>query len=134
MKSTISLLIVDDEAVLRQLLQKILAREGYQIHTAEDGCAALEFLGSNQVDIVITDMKMPGMDGMELMRRVKKQYPTVGVIFMTAFGNTVTVKDALLNGADEYITKPFRSYEISMVVERAYWRVLSSSQQAPSEA
>lgn len=134
MKSAISLLIVDDEVVLRQLLKKILAREGYQIHTSEDGCAALEFLESNQVDIVITDMKMPGMDGMELMRRVKKQYPKVGVIFMTAFGNTVTVKDALLNGADEYITKPFRSYEISMVVERAYWRVLSSSQQASSEA
>jgi len=125
MKSSISILIVDDEAAMRNLLQKILAREGYQIHTACDGVVAMEYLSNHRIDIVIFDMKTPRMNGFELLRRVKNEHPSVGVIIMTAHGDTYTVKDALLLGADEYITKPFRSYEISLVVERAYWRILS---------
>lgn len=134
MKSSISILIVDDELMMRDLLVKILAREGYNISTAEDGVAALEFLKENKVDIVISDMKMPRMDGFELLNAVKKEYPEIGVIIMTAYGDTYTVKDALLLGADEYVTKPFKSYEISLVVERAYWRLLSASNQTSSEA
>lgn len=72
-------------------------------------------------------MKMPKMDGFELLRVVKEEYPAVGMIMMTAFGDTYTVKDALLLGADEYISKPFKSFEVSLVVERAYWRILSAS-------
>ena len=71
-------------------------------------------------------MKMPRMNGFELLKHVKQEHPQTGVIIMTAYGDTYTVKDALLLGADEYITKPFKSYEISLVVERAYWRLLSS--------
>jgi DNA-binding NtrC family response regulator len=130
MKSSISILIVDDEATMRNLLQKILAREGYQMHTACDGVTALECLDERSIDIVISDMKMPRMDGFELLKHIKKEHPTVGVIIMTAYGDTYTVKDALLLGADEYITKPFKSYEISLVVERAYWRILSLGQPA----
>jgi len=134
MKSSISILIVDDEQMMRSLLEKILSREGYKIDTAEDGIAALEFLKNNRVDIVISDMKMPRMDGFELLSIVKKEYPDVGVIIMTAYGDTYTVKDALLLGADEYVTKPFKSYEISLVVERAYWRILSASNQAADKS
>lgn len=126
MKSSVSVLIVDDEEMMRNLLEKILAREGYNILTAEDGVAALEILNSNQIDLVISDMKMPRMNGFELLKHVKQEHPQTGVIIMTAYGDTYTVKDALLLGADEYITKPFKSYEISLVVERAYWRLLSS--------
>ncbi len=126
MKSSVSVLIVDDEEMMRTLLEKILAREGYKILTAEDGVAALEVLNAHEVDLVISDMKMPRMNGFELLKHIKQEYPQTGVIIMTAYGDTYTVKDALLLGADEYITKPFKSYEISLVVERAYWRLLSS--------
>ena len=127
MKSSVSVLIVDDEEMMRNLLNKILSREGYRISSAEDGQAALETMGQEKIDIVISDMKMPRMNGFELLKVIKQKFPEVGVIIMTAYGDTYTVKDALLLGADEYITKPFKSYEISLVVERAYWRILSTS-------
>jgi len=129
MKNTISVLIVDDEEMMRSLLEKILSREGYKIRTAEDGIAALEMLREEPSDIIISDMQMPRMTGFELLKEVKNEFPRAGVIIMTAFGDTYTVKDALLLGADEYVTKPFKSYEISMIVERAYWRILSSENQ-----
>ena len=130
MKSSVSILIVDDEEMMRNLLNRILSREGYKIMSAEDGVVALEVLKAEKVDIILSDMKMPRMNGFELLKIVKKEYPKIGVIIMTAYGDTYTVKDALLLGADEYITKPFKSYEISLVVERAYWRILSASSQA----
>jgi len=130
MKSSVSILIVDDEEMMRTLLNRILSREGYKIRSAEDGVVALEVLKAEKFDIIISDMKMPRMDGFELLKIVKNEYPQIGVIIMTAYGDTYTVKDALLLGADEYITKPFKSYEISLVVERAYWRILSASSQA----
>ncbi|UCD62831.1 MAG: response regulator [Candidatus Zixiibacteriota bacterium] len=130
MKRTISILVVDDQEMMRNLLEKILAREGYRILTAGDGREAMKILRKEEVNLVISDMKMPKMDGFELLRRVKEKHPNVGVIIMTAYGDTYTVKDALLLGADEYVTKPFKSYEITMVVERAYWRLLSSNSKA----
>lgn len=133
MKNEISILIVDDESTMRNLLEKILAREGYQMHSVGNGRAALEYLKNHKVDIVVSDMKMPEMDGFELLKNLKELHPGVGVIIMTAHGDTYTVKDALLLGADEYITKPFKSYEISLVVERAYWRILSSDRQMTAE-
>jgi two-component system response regulator PilR (NtrC family) len=130
MKSSVSILIVDDEEMMRNLLNRILSREGYKISSAKDGVAALEMLETEKFNIIISDMKMPRMNGFELLKNVKREYPDIGVIIMTAYGDTYTVKDALLLGADEYITKPFKSYEIALVVERAYWRILSASDQA----
>lgn len=127
MKNLVTILIVDDELMMRKLLEKILMREGYQILTAEDGQEALEIVRKERVNIIISDMKMPNMSGFELLRAVKADYPEIGMIMMTAYGDTYTVKDALLLGADEYITKPFKSFEVSLIVERAYWRILSSS-------
>jgi DNA-binding NtrC family response regulator len=130
MKNAMSILVVDDEEMMRSLLEKILSREGYQIKTAEDGVAALEVLKTEKIDLIISDMKMPRMNGFELLKIVKEEHPGIGVIIMTAYGDTYTVKDALLLGADEYVTKPFKSYEISLVVERTYWRILSGSDHA----
>ena len=133
MKNNISVLIVDDEEMMRNLLEKILSREGYKIKTAEDGLAALEMQREDPSDIIISDMKMPRMNGFELLKEIKKDFPKTGTIIMTAFGDTYTVKDALLLGADEYLTKPFKSYELSMIVERAYWRILSNENQEEFE-
>ena len=132
MKNAITILVVDDETMMRNLLEKILVRDGYCVLLAEDGDRALEVLKENKIDLIISDMKMPRLNGFELLKIVKQEYPHVGMIMMTAYGDTYTVKDALLLGADEYITKPFKSYEISLVVERAYWRILSNSQHEPT--
>jgi len=105
MKEDATVLVVDDEEMLRSLLQKI-DRGG--------------------IDILITDVKMPEVSGFDLLKIVKGKYPGIGAIVMTAYGDAYTVRDALLMGADEYITKPFKSFEIVMVVERAHWRILSS--------
>lgn len=133
MKSSTTILVVDDEEMMRNLLEKILSREGYNIITAENGIQALDILHNEKADIIITDMKMPEMNGFELLKHVKKEFPQVGIIVMTAYGDTYSLKDALLLGADEYITKPFKSYEISLVVERAYWRLLSNSENPPQQ-
>jgi len=133
MKQGITILVVDDEVMMRQLLEKILGREGYRVFSAADGEEALAVMGREEINIVISDLQMPGMSGFDLLKAVKKDYPQIGIIMMTAYGDTYTVKDALLLGADEYITKPFKSFEISMVVERAYWRLLSQNAQQAAE-
>ncbi|PWB68705.1 two-component system response regulator [candidate division GN15 bacterium] len=132
MKSATTVLIVDDEPVIQSLLEKILSREGYKTFVAGDGATALKMLESQPVSLVLSDIKMPGMSGFDLLKEIKSRYPRIGVIIMTAYGDTFTVKDALLLGADEYITKPFKSYEVSLVVERAYWRIMSASAKVES--
>jgi len=130
MKKNISILIVDDEEMMRSLLEKILSREGYTVATAIDGRDALEKIDQGDFQMIVSDMKMPHLDGFGLLQAVKQSYPSISVIIMTAYGDTYTVKDALLLGADEYITKPFKSHEVSLVVERCYWRILSEQHQA----
>jgi len=125
-KKNITILVVDDEMMMRNLLKKILSNDGFNIVLAEDGEDALRILGNSKVDLIICDMKMPTMSGFELLRLVKNKYPQIGMIMMTAYGDAYSVKDALLLGADEYITKPFKGHEIILVVERAYWRILSA--------
>ena len=126
MKNNISILVVDDEKLLRDLLVKILTRDGYKVDTAVDGEEALEKLRHKQYHLLVSDIKMPRINGFELLREVKDKYPEMGVIMMTAYGDSFSVKDSLLLGADEYITKPFKSFEINLIVERAYWRLLSA--------
>jgi DNA-binding NtrC family response regulator len=109
MKSSVSILVVDDESMMRSLLERILTRDGYKVMSAEDGQDALRVLEAAPVDIIISDLKMPRMNGFELLKIVKQKYPGVAMIMMTAYGDTYTVKDALLLGADEYITKPFKT-------------------------
>jgi DNA-binding NtrC family response regulator len=132
MKNSITILIVDDELMMRKLMEKILVKDGYKVITAENGDDAVKKLAEHDINLVISDMQMPEMNGFELLKHVKQERPQVGVIIMTAYGDTYTVKDALLLGADEYITKPFKAFEVSMVVERAYWRILSASENSAS--
>lgn len=125
-EETMNVLVVDDEEILRSLLDKILKREGYSVHLAASGREALEILEASPIDIVVSDIKMPGMDGIELLKIVKENHPDVSIIMMTAYADTYSVKDALLLGADDYVTKPFKSIEICMIIERAYWRSMAS--------
>jgi DNA-binding NtrC family response regulator len=128
MKNTTTILVVDDELMMRKLVEKILSRDGYRVLQAENGADALELLKQERVDIIVSDINMPTMNGFDLLRTVKQKYPAISMIMMTAYGDTYSVKDALLLGADEYLTKPFKTHEMTLIVERTYWRVLSAQQ------
>lgn len=126
MKEYVKILVADDEVMMRNLILKILESEGYQITMASSGDEALAMLKENNYDMLLTDVKMPGMSGFELLKQVKENWPDMAVIVMTGYGDAYTIKEALLLGADEYVSKPFKGHEVSLIVERAYWRLLSS--------
>ncbi|MCP4581897.1 MAG: response regulator [candidate division Zixibacteria bacterium] len=127
MKENVRILIVDDEALMRNLLLKILEQEGYQITLSNSFKEAIGHLNNETFEIVLSDVKMPETSGFELLKEIKQRWPKTTVIMMTAYGDAYTVKEALMLGADEYITKPFKSHEISLIIERAYWRQLASN-------
>jgi DNA-binding NtrC family response regulator len=126
MKEYVKILVADDESVMRNMLLRILETEGYKVITVSSASEAMEQLAQDKFDILLSDVAMPGPTGFELLRHAKQNFPDMAVIMMTGYGEAYTVKEALLNGADEYLTKPFKSQEISLIVERAYWRLLSS--------
>lgn len=113
MKTKAAVLIVDDEKIIRDVLARSVTREGYTVDQATDGRDALDKLAISPFDIVITDIKMPIMDGIELLKKVKAQYPEISVIVITAYGGSCTPADALKAGADRHITKPFKNFEIA---------------------
>ncbi|MFH1862812.1 MAG: response regulator [bacterium] len=126
----LKILVVDDESYIRDLLCNVLREQGNDVDSAVDGEDALKQVALHQPDVILTDIKMPRMDGFSLLRQVKQQYPTISVVVMTAFSQDYTIREALLTGAEEYLAKPFRSEEVLMVVERAYWRGKSRRERA----
>ena len=119
MKSRARILVVDDEELLRKMLRSILLREGYgSVHCVPDGAAALQKLQKQRFDIMRTDVRMPDMSGIELLIKVKQLYPDMQVVVMTGFGDIHTPEEARQDGADEYITKPFKAREVEVIVER----------------
>lgn len=105
-------LIVEDDAATRRLYKFLLMNVGYPVLEAEDGVAALDQLAQNRCDLVITDMNMPRMDGMELIKAIRRDYANTYVIMITAFGTPDTEKQALRIGANDYLAKPFDFEEL----------------------
>ena len=114
-----NLLIVDDEQSYRQLLTLVFQGDGHNIRTAMNGRDALEKLQTESADVIITDVKMPDMDGIELLRAVREFLPDVGVILMTAFATVDTAREAFKLGADDFIQKPFDVEELKIIVKKA---------------
>src|SRR6266567_2563713 len=113
------ILVVDDEELNRDLLQQILEREGYQVAIAANGQEALALLRQETFHVVLTDLKMPGMTGVEVIRELKMLAPsTVGIIH-TAYGSVETAVEAMKVGAFDYVTKPVRRDELLVVIQRA---------------
>jgi len=115
-------LIVDDEQSMRELLAIMLAKEGYEVVTAANRATAAAVLGSGPVDAVITDVKLPDGDGIEILRHVKAGSPETSVIVMTAFGSTQTAVAAMKLGAHDYLVKPFDVDELRIVLRNALER------------
>jgi DNA-binding NtrC family response regulator len=113
--------VVDDKPNMLRLFEKILG-EGYDLHTAAGGAEALAAIASDHFDVIISDLRMPGADGLEVLRAAKARSPDTEVILMTAFASVQTAVDAMKQGAYDYITKPFDPDDAALVVSRALER------------
>ncbi|MCF6094072.1 response regulator [Microaerobacter geothermalis] len=118
MKKGGRLLIVDDQFGIRALLAEVFGKEGYETFQASNGKQALEIVHEHSPHIVILDMKIPGMDGLEILKRIKKTNPHIKVIMMTAYGELEMVREATDLGAISHFTKPFDIDELRKTVEQ----------------
>ena len=127
-------LIVDDEVNLRKVLSAQLSRDGYDVLSAEDGEQGLRLLSENHIDMVITDLKMPKVDGMTLLRRALEEVPGLPIVMITAHGTVDTAVAALKLGAFDYLTKPFDWDEVRQIVAKALkTRQLAEADASPAK-
>lgn len=113
------ILIVDDEAGMQRLLSRVLEREGYAATPVGSAKEALELISADSYDLVVTDIQMPEMDGLELLREIKEFDPSLPIVVMTAYGTVENAVEALRNGAFDYLTKPFETDEVRLAVAKA---------------
>jgi len=113
------ILVVDDQFGIRVLLQEVLEREGYEVLQAGSGAQALQIIQSQQPVLVLLDMKIPGMDGIEILTNIRKSHPDLKVVMMTAYGELDLVKEASALSAIGHFTKPFDIDELREFVNRA---------------
>jgi DNA-binding NtrC family response regulator len=118
MAQTMQVLVVDDEETICQALSAWLTKEGYHVETAQSGPEALACLVEKHFDLYLLDIKMPGMDGLEVLAKVKEVQPDATVIMITAHGSIQTAVEAMKRGAVEYLCKPFDPDELSLLIER----------------
>ncbi len=112
------ILIVDDEPLIRESLYEILRIDGYKAHMAQSGEEAVDIVRSEKMDIVVADMKLPKMNGLELLDQLKKENPDIEVILITGFGTIESAVEAMKKGAYDYITKPINDQEIKMIINK----------------
>src|SRR5512134_3201167 len=119
MSGELHVLIVDDEANVRKVLGTLLEQAGFATTRDESGEAALDLVRSKDPDLVLTDLKMPGMDGMELLRRLREGFPEIPVVMLTAHGTVEAAVLAMKLGAHDFLTKPFDREKVVEVVRKA---------------
>jgi len=129
MKRKPNVLVVDDEKTVCSSCRKILTREGYNVDVALSGEEALSKIKRNGFDVVISDWKMPEMDGMEVARRIKKENPEIAVILITGYPSVETSIEAIRSGVSDYVPKPFTPEELSDAMIRA----LAKGQAVPAD-
>ena len=113
------ILIVDDEVSMREFLEIMLSKEGYKVSSSGSGKEALKMLNDTIYDLIVSDVQMPGMNGIELLRNVKEVCPDTTVIMITAYASTESGVEAMKAGAYDYITKPFKVDEIKLIIKNA---------------
>ena len=112
------ILVVDDEENARVALSKILTHDGYDVSSAGNGLEALNFLRNNAVELIITDLNMPEMNGLAFLRELKRSYPSSKVIMITAYGEVESYLEAITLGAFEYINKPVKYDDLKKVIDK----------------
>jgi two-component system response regulator AtoC len=116
----IRILLADDEKNLRMVLNKELSDEGYEVRETDNGSDAADLLEKDEYDVLLLDLNMPGMDGMEVLRKIKSLEIATEVIILTGHGTVYTAVQAMKLGAYDYLTKPFKTEELKAIVEKAY--------------
>ncbi|GAF12772.1 sporulation initiation phosphotransferase [Bacillus sp. JCM 19046] len=111
-------LIVDDQFGIRVLLTEVLQKDGYEMFQAANGKEALDIQAMEDISIVLLDMKIPGMDGVEILKQLKQRQPSIKVIMMTAYGELKMVNEALENGAISYMAKPFDISDVRQAIRK----------------
>jgi DNA-binding NtrC family response regulator len=117
-KGNTRILVVDDEENARMALSKILAFDGFDVASASNGVEALNFLRSKDVELIITDLNMPEMDGLTFLRELNRNHPDSNVIMITAYGEVESYLEAMTLGAFEYINKPLKYDELKKVINK----------------
>ena len=117
-----SILIIDDEEIIRESCRRVLEPEGYAVKTADSGGSGLKALAAGGVDLVLTDLKMPDMNGIEVLVKIKENWPDVEVIIMTGYGTVKTAVKAMKMGVFDYIEKPFSPADLVTLVRKAFER------------
>jgi DNA-binding NtrC family response regulator len=112
------ILIVEDEENTRYALARLLVREGFLVDSVSNGCEALNFLRRQSVNLIVTDIKMPQMDGITFLRELNKNFPKSNVIMITAYGGVDSYLEAMNLGAFEYINKPVQIEELKLVMNK----------------
>ena len=123
----LDILILDDEPIVSKRLKPSLEKKGYQVETFTDSMTALKRVRDKRFDIVITDLKMEGVDGMEFLTEVKKLWPETEVIVITGFATMDTAKESFQKGIFDFLAKPFKLSEINEVIERAKEKIGKNS-------
>src|SRR3990172_4318449 len=118
MERRIKILVIDDEPLMRITIQDALVGEGYEVVAAETGGKGSDLLRQNHTDIVITDLRLPDMDGIQILREVKSSHPSTQVILITAYGSIDSAVTAMKEGATDYLTKPFAMDELLLIIKR----------------
>lgn len=128
------ILVVDDEEIARRNLSHVLEREGYRVDCAQDGAAALALLAESEYQLVLTDLRMPGIDGLELLRQTKQRWPDTEVVMITAHANASSAVEAMTTGAFYYVEKPFRLPDVRKIVGEAIHKAMLRRENASLKA
>ncbi len=118
MSSGVSILVVDDEPLIRMTVQDALAAEGFKVTTAESGQKGVDLFRNKHVDVVITDLRLPDLDGVQILKEVKLLNPETQVVMITAYGSIDSAVQAMKEGASDYLTKPFAMDELLLIIRR----------------
>ncbi len=121
-KRNFKILVVDDDEIVRDVITSLLTGEGYGVTAVTDGLEAIDRLRIEEFHLVITDLMMPGADGIEVLRYAVRSAPDIAVIILTAYGTLDTTLRAIKEGAYDSLTKPFKTQEIVIAAERSYQR------------
>lgn len=121
-KNNFKILVADDDDIARDVITTLLSRDGFSVTSVADGLEAINVLRIDDVHMVISDLMMPGADGIEVLRFAVRSNPDIAVVILTAYGTLDTTLEAIRAGAYDYLTKPFKAQEISIIAERAFQR------------
>jgi DNA-binding NtrC family response regulator len=119
-RSEFRILVADDDVFVRDVIIKLLSEQGYSVITANDGHEAIKYLRVEDIYLVLTDLRMPGADGLEVLRTARHINPKIAVVILTAYATLDTALEAVKEGAYDYLTKPFVMQQLLLVVRNAY--------------